>query len=81
MPLYQYKAIQTDKACNHCRDGFEIMQSMKDTPLKKCPQCSSPIQKVPSLCAGFTPMLSDGNLKDKGFTKLKKRGDGTYEKI
>ena len=78
MPIYQYKA--TDKGCDYCRNGFESMQSMKDKALTKCPQCGAKIKKCPSLCSGYTPMLSNGNLRDKGFTKLQKRGDGTYEK-
>ncbi|MBN1764347.1 MAG: zinc ribbon domain-containing protein [Sedimentisphaerales bacterium] len=78
MPIYQYKA--TDKGCDYCRGGFEIIQSMKDKPLTQCPRCRASVRKVPSLCSGYTPMLSDSNLRDKGFTKLKKRGDGTYEK-
>jgi putative FmdB family regulatory protein len=78
MPIYQYKA--TDKGCDYCRHGFEQMQSMKDKPLTKCPRCGAKIKKCPSLCSGYTPMLSNGNLRDKGFTKLQKRGDGTYEK-
>lgn len=80
MPIYQYKSSETDKSCEHCKNGFETMQGMKDKPLTRCPQCSQAVQKVPTLCSGFTPMLSNGNLRDKGFTKLQKRSDGSYEK-
>lgn len=32
MPTYQYE-------CAQCGHGFEVLQSMKDEKLKKCPQC------------------------------------------
>ncbi len=32
MPTYEYE-------CAACRHGFEILQSMKDARLKKCPEC------------------------------------------
>ena len=79
MPIYQYKAV--DDGCDYCRDGFEQMQSMKSEALSHCPGCKAAVRKVPSLFSGGTPMLSNGNLRDKGFTKLQKRGDGTYEKM
>ena len=79
MAIYQYKA--QEKGCDYCGSGFEIIQSMKASPLQKCPRCGARIKKVPSLCSGFTPMLSNGNLRDKGFTKLQNKGGGTFEKI
>ena len=33
MPTYQYE-------CSACGHEFEILQSMKDAKLKKCPKCS-----------------------------------------
>jgi len=78
MPIYQYKSI--GKGCKYCRGGFELMQAMKDKPLTRCPFCKAAVKKIPSLCSGFTPLLSNSNLRDKGFTKLQRRGDGTYEK-
>ena len=32
MPTYQYE-------CDHCGHQFEILQSMRDAKLKKCPAC------------------------------------------
>ena len=78
MPIYQYKT--TKKGCDYCRDGFEIMQSMKDKSLSRCPKCKGLIKKIPASFGGGIPTLSNSNLRDKGFTKLVKRGDGTYEK-
>jgi putative FmdB family regulatory protein len=78
MPTYQYKA--SDAGCDFCRPGFEQVQSMKDEPLTACPKCGGPVHKIPSLFSGGVPMLSNGHLRDKGFTKLQKRSDGSYEK-
>lgn len=33
MPTYNYK-------CSDCGHQFETVQSMKDDPLKNCPECS-----------------------------------------
>ena len=79
MPIYKYKAV--DVGCEKCRDGFEIMQAMSAKELDKCPDCGKKIKKVPALCNGYSPFLSNSNLRDKGFTKLEKRGDGSYEKV
>ena len=79
MPIYTYKA--DDKGCKKCSEGFEIIQSMSAKELQECPECGKKIHKVPSLCNGYSPFLSNSNLRDKGFTKLEKRGDGTYEKV
>jgi len=35
MPTYDYR-------CNACKHEFEHYQSMKDKPLKKCPECGKP---------------------------------------
>ena len=78
MPIYEYKA--TDKGCDFCRDGFEQMQSMSSAPLTKCPHCGAKVRKCISAVGGGVPELSNGNLRDKGFTKFKRRGDGTYKK-
>ncbi|MBN1273690.1 MAG: zinc ribbon domain-containing protein [Candidatus Aminicenantes bacterium] len=41
MPIYEYK-------CSDCGDVFEIIQSVKDTPLKKCPRCGGKVTKLVS---------------------------------
>ena len=38
MPTYEY-------ACAKCNHHFEQFQSMRDEPLKKCPQCKKPALK------------------------------------
>ena len=40
MPLYEYQ-------CD--RDGrFEVIRKFSDPPLKKCPTCGRPVQRLPS---------------------------------
>jgi len=47
MPTYEYE-------CKKCGHTFEILQSIKDSPLKKCPECGkNSLQKVISGGAGL----------------------------
>lgn len=79
MPLYEYKA--TEDGCEHCSDGFEVFQNMADEPLEKCPECGAPVEKLMSTFgAGGEDILSNRNLKEHGFHKLRKTRDGNYEK-
>lgn len=39
MPLYEYQ-------CKKCKHKFEKIQKFSDRPIKKCPQCGSPVEKV-----------------------------------
>jgi putative FmdB family regulatory protein len=39
MPTYEYR-------CRSCGNSFEIIQSMKDDPLKICPACGKEIRRV-----------------------------------
>jgi len=79
MPIYQYRTAAN--GCDHCRAAFEVMQSIRDKPLARCPVCRGPVKRIPSLCAGGAPLLSPSRLRDKGFTQLKNRGDGSFEKL
>jgi putative FmdB family regulatory protein len=86
MAVYEYRAVSGDASCEHCREVFELQQSMKDEALQACPQCGSPVQRLISLCQVSTTqssksMLSDKNLKAKGFTKLVNEGGGKFRKI
>ena len=56
MPIYEYMSI--GKGCEYCRDRFEVIQKISDAPLRDCPQCKSPVRKMPSrfhACAIETP--------------------------
>jgi putative FmdB family regulatory protein len=87
MPMYEYRARDPEKAsCYRCREGFDWIQSMMDAPLTACPECGQPVERLISLCSMSTAqstrsMLSDKNLKAKGFTKLVNEGGGKFRKI
>ena len=86
MPTYEYQTTDAAKACDYCRQRFEVTQSMKDEPLAVCPKCGRPVERAVSLCAVSTTqsaksMLSDKNLKQKGFTKLVNEGAGKFRKV
>ncbi len=86
MPTYEYEAENPQIACDYCRRRFEVRQSMRDEPLRKCPQCGGKVVRAVSLFGiGTQPsvkaMLSDKNLKAKGFTKLVNEGGGKFRKV
>ena len=39
MPIYEYR-------CSSCRDEFEVTQKINDSPLKECPKCQGPVEKL-----------------------------------
>jgi putative FmdB family regulatory protein len=39
VPLYEYQ-------CKKCKHKFEKIQKFSDRPIKKCPECGSPVEKV-----------------------------------
>jgi len=82
MPIYQYKAKNEKEGCEHCRNGFETMQSINSPSLKKCPVCGARVKKViSSFSLGFSKSSLDSKAKEKGFHKLKRVDKGKYEKL
>lgn len=86
LPTYEYQTADPKHACDHCRTRFEVRQSMRDQPLAACPQCGGKIDRLISACGiSTTPsgraMLSDKNLKSKGFTKLVNEGGGKFRRV
>jgi putative FmdB family regulatory protein len=39
MPLYEYQ-------CKKCHHRFEKIQKFSDRPIKKCPECGGPVEKL-----------------------------------
>ncbi len=39
MPLYEYQ-------CKKCKHRFEQIQKFSDKPVKKCPKCDGPLEKL-----------------------------------
>jgi putative FmdB family regulatory protein len=46
MPTYEYQ-------CAKCSHRFEKLQSIKDQPLKSCPVCIGPVERLISTGSGF----------------------------
>ena len=81
MPVYRYEVREGEAGCVHCHDGFEVIQSIKDDRLEKCPECGCPIIKTPvSTSLGRSESNFDDRAKAAGFSKLKKISKGEYEK-
>ena len=81
MPIYEYQAVEPLQSCEHCRDGFNVFQTLDAPRLAVCPQCGAAVRKVfaaPSI--GRSKSSLDDRAKNAGFTKLKKIGKGEYEK-
>jgi len=77
MPTYEYEHIEEP-----CSRGkvFDLVQSIHDKSLTKCPDCARPVRKLISRFSISTPK-SNRELRDLGFTKLVKRDDGVYENV
>ena len=66
MPNYDY-------LCDACKHAFELFQSMKDEPIKKCPKCKKP--KVRRLIGTGGGILFKGS----GFYQTDYRSSGYKE--
>lgn len=66
MPTYDYR-------CNACRHEFELFQSMKDSPKRKCPECGkNALERLIGLGGGII-------FKGGGFYETDYRSD-SYKK-
>jgi putative FmdB family regulatory protein len=81
MPIYEYCAKNRKKSCDHCRDGFDQLQSLSEAPLSGCPKCGAAVEKLLSAPAiGASKSGLDSRAKDAGFHKLRRLGKGEYQK-
>lgn len=81
MPIREYQATDPSRGCASCRQPFEQIESMKQPPLAKCPQCGTAVGRLISAPAvGASRSGLDDRAKSAGFHKLKKLGRGEYEK-
>lgn len=82
MPFYEY-ICATEQACNHCREGFTVLQRLKDPQLTVCPSCGHAVRRLispPNVVSGKAHMLKTSNIEQAGFTQYRKIGQGVYEK-
>jgi putative FmdB family regulatory protein len=50
MPIYEYQAKDSKKACACCCTPFEALQRVDEEPLAQCPECGTAVRKVISWC-------------------------------
>lgn len=83
MPIYEYIAADPEKSCRICARGFELQRPMDRAPLETCPMCRKPVRKVVSAISvpRITAPLSVSAAKNAGFTIMKRRDKGVYEKL
>ncbi len=82
MPIYVYEVDETEKGCRKCCGGFEVMQSLKDARLERCPECGARVSRVIQ-APGLTHSKTDLHYRAKraGFHTLKRVQKGEYEKM
>ena len=83
MPIYEYIASDSEKSCQVCKAGFELRRPVDRDPLEVCPLCKSPVRKCISQVntPKIAKPLSVSDAKSSGFTVLKRRDKGVYEKL
>ena len=73
MPLYEYQ-------CKKCKHRFEQIQKFSDKPVKKCPECGGPVEKLISTSAvqfkGSGWYVSDYGRKGSGQSSSSSEADG-----
>lgn len=83
MPLYEYIAENPEEGCRTCCEVFELRRPVDRAPLEVCPLCRQPVRKL--ISSVNTPIvtkpLSVSDAKTAGFTVLKRRDKGAYEKL
>lgn len=57
MPTYEYE-------CSICGLHFERQQSIKDEPIKECPECGKEVQRLVSGGSGFIMKSAGGSRPD-----------------
>jgi len=77
VPLYEYQ-------CKKCKHKFEKIQKFSDQPIKKCPECGGPVEKLLHAPAvqfkGTGWYVTDYGGKDKSDTSKPEGGSEKSEK-
>ena len=82
MPIYEY-ICSDESCCDHCRQGFELLQKVDDTELTACPHCGHAVRRrisAPRVVAGSSHRLNESHIEKHGFTQYRRVGQGVYEK-
>jgi len=68
VPTYAYRAVDSEKSCNHCRSGFEVVQKITEPQLTFCPHCKNAVFRVifaPTFVIKGSPMTeTDRKIKE-----------------
>lgn len=59
MPIYEYQAITSKKGCGRCRTPFEVLQGIREDPLRACPECGRSVKRIISRCRAAVMETSD----------------------
>jgi len=81
MPIREYECVDRQRGCDFCKAGFEQIEKIDQAPLSSCPKCGAPVTRrlsAPSI--GRLASHFDDRAKKAGFHKLKRLGQGEYEK-
>lgn len=82
MPLYVYRSSHQKCDCDCCKDGVEVLQRLDEPLLEKCPKCGRRVEKcMSSFFLGVSETSLDDKAKARGMHKLKRLGEGEYEKV
>ena len=83
MPIYEYMAVEPEEGCHVCGKGFELRRPLGRPPLEACPMCKKPVKKLISQIntPKIAKPLSVSDAKSAGFSVLKRRDKGVYEKL
>lgn len=77
MPLYEYQ-------CKKCKHKFEKIQKFSDQPIRKCPECGGPVEKLLHAPAvqfkGTGWYVTDYGGKDKSEKSKPESGSGLDKK-
>jgi putative FmdB family regulatory protein len=46
MPVYVYITCNSEKGCDQCRSGFEVIQRITEPELTLCPRCRHSVRRV-----------------------------------
>ena len=81
MPIYHH--VARGEGCDACRDGIDALQKIADPPLRQCPKCAAPLERVISaaqVVSGQAHRLGEAHAAKHGFTQYRRAGKGVYEK-
>jgi putative FmdB family regulatory protein len=77
VPLYEYQ-------CKKCKHKFEKIQKFSDRPIRKCPECGGPVEKIQHAPAvqfkGTGWYVTDYGGKDKSEKSKSEDGSEKSEK-